>query len=515
MEIICKDYNEQECKTLNANCKWANKRGCIRRDRVLKGKRFRYTPNGDIEEIVGDEFVDEIDEFTYNPEFDRPVPKITRKMLGSGTYGITFIPAFECTNGQTYPKSLGKVFYSQESANEEWKMSQRLKKAEHRTQKYFIYPTERCEIMVPTGKTQPEKDLLNWLKINKDKGRYTKSTVLPQLVMEYSGMTLSEYFYNYYPNKSLGRSEYIKIFENLFYAVKQLQKYGLVHQDIKADNIVISNKKRLRLIDFGLTKTIEDFYDPDNNILLSSPYHGVAPPEDYLFQLYNFEGVDYDKIVDWLPRNKDYYRYFVQPIIIGNSVSEFVNILKQIVNDAVELLKFTIPITNVLNPHQIGPFFYEFLKNCQNIKEYSKKEKRFTKETLYNLKYFIEDKLINYWKQNNFALKSDLYSIGIMMSSYADSLIRNADDDPNAVRVFKDLMYGLLNPVPTMRININEAINLVKELKAMSPEDPFRKNKDPSTVTEIFMQFGKAKILEKLKSVNSQIKYLNNYKERL
>jgi serine/threonine protein kinase len=513
MDINCKDYNEPDCKTLNANCKWANKRGCIRRDRVLKGKRFRYTTNGDVEEIKPsnfDELITNFEElnFVYNPDFDRVVPKLQRKTLGAGTYGITFIPAMDCTNGQRYPKSLGKVFYSQKSADEEWAISQQLKKAEHRSQKYFSYPRERCEIDVPKGKTQPERELLEFLKTSKKANRYTQELkILPQLVMEYSGMTIYEYFEMYYKPESIGRSEFIKIFENLFYAVKQLQKHGLVHQDIKSDNVVISNKYRLRLIDFGMTKTIEDFYDPDKNILLSVPYHGVAPPEDYLFQLYNFEGVGYETVVSWLPNKQDHYRYYVQPIIIGNSVSVFVETLRNIVRGAVDVLKFTLPVRNILKENQIDSFFNEFLKNCQNIKEYSKRETRFTKQTLFDFKYYIEEQLIQFWKENQFALKSDLYSIGKLMISQSYYLMRTANDDPQAVSLFKDLMYGLLNPVPTARINITEAINLVKELKNLTTEDPFRLNKDPVQVTDIFMQFGGK---TKLAILNSEIKYLNS-----
>jgi serine/threonine protein kinase len=513
MEIVCKDYLEHECKTLNANCKWAGKRKCVRRDGVLNGRRFRYTPDGSVEEIQEQpELVKGIAalnlglEFVYNPELDRSVKPLTRKMLGSGTYGITFIPAFTCTNGQNYPKSLGKVFYSQKSADDEWKTSMLLKKAEHRSQKYFSYPTERCEINLPKGNSKPEKELNNWLTTDKD--RYQANlTILPQLIMEYSGMTLHEYFEKYYTVKRIGRSEFIKIFENLFYAVKQLQKHNLVHQDIKSPNIVISNTKRLRLIDFGLTVSTEDFYNPEINLLLTVPYHGIAPPEDYLFQLYNFEGVDYNKIVSWLPRNQDYFKYFVSPINAGASITRFITILKNIIKTSVDKLKISQRVTDVLKPSEIDPFFDEFLKNCINLGNFFKTEKRFSKQTLFDIMYYIERDLTNYWKENKFALKSDIYSIGSVMMSQADYLIESVNDDPQVVKLFKELMYGLLNPVPTDRIDINTAIDLVKQIKAFPSEDPFRKNKDPDEMKEIFMQFGKTNLSNKLKIVNSEIKY--------
>ena len=515
MDINCKDYNQHDCKSLNPNCEWAGKRKCIRRRGVLQGKRYRYISGGSVEEI---EPQFEGLNFVYNPDFDRVVPDLPRKTLGSGTYGITFVPAMDCTNGQRYPKSLGKVFYSQKSADEEWAISQRLKKVEHRSQKYFSYPSERCEIDVPRGNTQPEQELREFI-LNKH-----NLPVLPQLVMEYSGMTLHEYFGMYYKPESVGRSEFIRIFENLFYAVKQLQKHKLVHQDIKSTNVVISNSKRLRLIDFGLTKYFNDFYDPDKNFLLTVPYHGVAPPENYMFQLYDFEGLDYNTIINWLPKNKDHHRYYVPLASVESSVTLFVSVLKNIVRGAVDKLKLSPRVTDVLKPDEIDPFFVNFIKNCLKIGEFSKRETRFSKRTLFDFKYFIENDLIKFWKENQFALKSDLYSIGSTMLSQINYLKRSADDDPVAVEQFKELMYGILNPIPMARMEISDALELVKELKNLTSEDPFRRNKDPSEVTDIFMQFGDQGLEQKLKTksngqsiaslriklatLNSEIKYL-------
>ena len=52
MDIICKNYNEADCLTKEANCRWAGpKRKCIRRDNVLAGVRYRYLAGGGIEII--------------------------------------------------------------------------------------------------------------------------------------------------------------------------------------------------------------------------------------------------------------------------------------------------------------------------------------------------------------------------------------------------------------------------------------------------------------------------------
>jgi len=40
-------------------------------------------------------------------------------------------------------------------------------------------------------------------------------------------------------------------------ALKHLQKYNIVHADIKLENIIINNKNEIKLIDFGLSRIIE------------------------------------------------------------------------------------------------------------------------------------------------------------------------------------------------------------------------------------------------------------------
>jgi hypothetical protein len=98
--IVCRDYNQEDCKTKNANCIWAGGKGCIKRNGVNSGARFKYNSRGevvDINEPAEDEFVYSPDD----PQFEeRMVPPLTRTTLESGTYGITFVPAFPCVNGQ-------------------------------------------------------------------------------------------------------------------------------------------------------------------------------------------------------------------------------------------------------------------------------------------------------------------------------------------------------------------------------------------------------------------------------
>jgi serine/threonine protein kinase len=49
----------------------------------------------------------------------------------------------------------------------------------------------------------------------------------------------------------------ISIIYQLLSALKHLQKYNIVHADIKLENIIINNKNEIKLIDFGLSRIIE------------------------------------------------------------------------------------------------------------------------------------------------------------------------------------------------------------------------------------------------------------------
>ena len=47
----CKGYNQEDCLTKNANCQWVKGQGCNRRPGVKAGKRYQYTPRGNVQKV--------------------------------------------------------------------------------------------------------------------------------------------------------------------------------------------------------------------------------------------------------------------------------------------------------------------------------------------------------------------------------------------------------------------------------------------------------------------------------
>ena len=93
------------------------------------------------------------------------------------------------------------------------------------------------------------------------------------LIMEYiKGIELFSYVNQ---KKRLSEIEACHYYQQIISGIEYLEKLKIVHRDIKLENIIIENKKNIKIIDFGLSNIY-----PQNNILFSScgsPCY--APPE--------------------------------------------------------------------------------------------------------------------------------------------------------------------------------------------------------------------------------------------
>ena len=103
------------------------------------------------------------------------------------------------------------------------------------------------------------------------------------LVMEFlRGQTLSQLVES---RGALLEKEAVEIIEEVCAAVEELHNQKTLHRDIKPDNIILCDDGRVVLIDFGLTKKVEETLGSSTRQLTATTRFGsdgFAPPEQYL-----------------------------------------------------------------------------------------------------------------------------------------------------------------------------------------------------------------------------------------
>ena len=428
------------------------------------------------------------------------------KQLGhDGTYGVAFIPALKCANSHVYSKgTIGKLFFKKEEAEKTWEIVEKVKQIDPK-QKFLLYSSERCDVFRDDAISQEPG-----LEALLEKNNVKSSIKFQQHIMKHGGITLKQYLLENYSNSNkIGRAELIYLLQNLFYAVKKLQDHSFIHQDIKLLNILVSNSKRLRLIDFDLLNNTTDFYETPNT-KIRDLYKGNVN-EDYdvadkKFQIY------YDT------HNTYTYNYSLQHgeynYISPPEYYLFSSYMKYLIkpNGQLGLLprySATDVIQYTINPQNIfeGDFipFYDYLG--LNNEDHKSDIRIFVNEIKDAVQKPEVNPLKTYWIKNKLALKSDIFSIGLLIlriCTFKQNIFKDASDEsPKAInyidtkngpRIIKDptskskqinivdafniLMKGLLWANPNNRFTIKQSLAWVKLICEFVEINPFTKNVD-------------------------------------
>ena len=421
------------------------------------------------------------------------------KKLGEGSYGIAYSPAFNCTSGRTFgADTIGKVFTDETEAQKEWEVAERIRAIDNKgTQKLFAYPSEMCDVSIAAAaKREPSLTLAIYQRT-----LARPSKTIKQLVMTHGGMTLSQYMKRYYleKNKRIGRAELLKLLENLFYGVKRLNDHGYTHQDIKADNIVVSNSRRLRLIDFGLMHHESTFYNTE--LILLHDYNRRNQANPNRMSPYAFTNQLQRTAV---PMNHLLYtgKYIFNP-------PEYMMYMKQM-SDLQYLAKHPQQVINLMDGHKnidtppypepkplsfLDKAWFEYynIGRADHSSYKARDQGKDLAEFLAQVSQVSGQQRLQYWTTNKFATKSDPYAIGIALLLLSPQLKPSAQEEKRIVLKFRELVRGLLHPSPLHRFDINQAITVLKQIQAMAkrapnPSDnlnPFEQNRDDASLRRV------------------------------
>jgi len=150
-----------------------------------------------------------------------------KNQLGEGRYGIAYL-------GESYDKKLVTI--------------KQLKKSMLRKNKSNI-------LFEPLILKELNNSNCNYFPKYIDKFKYKENT--KGYILEYiDGETFSDILYK--QNKTFTKNEIYKIALRLFDIVEILESYNIVHKDIRITNVIYTNSKEIKLIDFGLARYIDN-----------------------------------------------------------------------------------------------------------------------------------------------------------------------------------------------------------------------------------------------------------------
>lgn len=339
------------------------------------------------------------------------------KVLGEGSFGCVLSPPVTCKGKETRMgkkksenvATVGKIFTRKKDYDIEVKASKMALKADAEG-KYILTPTSYCPTTIgDVQKLEASKECsaLSDLKY------YPHETSLYQIKMPYGG----ERFDTFVKQNQPTLRQFCSYILDVLQGISQLQKKKVVHQDIKASNLLINVSGDVIIIDYSLMLPYKEVYTEDNLRRLHHTYFPY-PPEYKLFYLKH---------------------------------------VTKSVKDGLELTYFEHEISN--NFHHYGEDHWKTFESIYG-------PKRMKRDTNALYQYVVKRATTNKKLEKTFlpfVKKLDSYSVGMVMV-HLDNYVQKQGVKHATLKEYYDVVRSLICIDPRERISVSDAMKKLKKL---------------------------------------------------
>jgi hypothetical protein len=200
-------------------------------------------------------------------------------LVAEGGYGCVFAPALKCAGRSTHMGSapvgkrtfLTKVYKTKGDLGKEWEVARVIAGVDPE-QRLFLYPTEHCAVRrrtVAQGSAGSDGKRCTFTSSS-------AQATFPAARMPSGGTAFNRWLV---ARRRVTLRDVVRTLLPCIDAVGQLARSGIVHQDLKANNIVVDAAGVARLIDFGLIARHATFYDAKNPFIDRRSKYWLLPPE--------------------------------------------------------------------------------------------------------------------------------------------------------------------------------------------------------------------------------------------
>lgn len=288
------------------------------------------------------------------------------KLLSQGSYGCIFKPGINCETDKPTKKYITKVQKQQHISEKETIIGKEIQKIVQ-YEKYFAPIINTCPINLKKINNK-EITKCNFIDTNKI-DKYESNQIL-----FVGNDTLYSYINNIINTKQFLKKTlnvYISILEGL---QKLYEKGGIIHLDIKENNIMISNQGKPKIIDFGLSYILKNI----NKTNYKDVFFVYAPEYapwcieiiviNYIIHKLNIEWMDKEitiEILDKIVNEYIKYNYAINELFTEKEKiiikENYINYLKSKITTGEEMIKELMNTSKTWDTYSLNiSFLYLF-----------------------------------------------------------------------------------------------------------------------------------------------------------